>query len=92
MLEALCCGLPVVVNRDLEMRQHVKDGVNGFNALLEAEVFAAAARKAAERLDSPEARARLVEAARNAYAAHTLTAAFAERLAEVLGVPYRSAA
>ena len=42
MLEALCCGVPCVVNADLGLGEHVQDGVNGRQAPLDVEAWASA--------------------------------------------------
>lgn len=39
MLEALCCGLPVVVNENLHLQEYIMNGVNGYNALLNPDNF-----------------------------------------------------
>lgn len=84
MLEALCCGLPVVANDGLGMQAHVIDGVNGFNVPLEPGAFASAAKKAATSLDNPGALSSRVAAAHELYDARGLSIAFAKRLAAVL--------
>jgi glycosyltransferase involved in cell wall biosynthesis len=39
MLEALCCGIPVIVNQSLRLREFIEDGVNGWNAKLNIHEF-----------------------------------------------------
>lgn len=39
LLEALCCGIPVIVNNNLHMDQYIKDDFNGWNVALIPEIF-----------------------------------------------------
>ena len=85
MLEALCCGIPVIANSELGVQSHVIDGVNGFNVPLDPKSFANAAKMAASDLDDPGAQSRRAAAAHEMYDAHSLSVAFAKRLAVILG-------
>lgn len=40
VLEALCCGLPVLVNKNLSLEYIVRDEINGWNLPLDTELFA----------------------------------------------------
>ncbi len=86
MLEALCCGVPVIINAALQMGAHIKDGVNGINVLLDPEAFAAAARRAIEYSKRVDKRAELASAAHEMYSAQKIDAEFAKRLAGLLGL------
>ena len=85
MLEALCCGIPVVANSELNVQAHVIDGVNGFNVPLEPGAFANAANIAASNLGDPGALSSRVTAAHELYDARSLSLAFAKRLRAILG-------
>jgi glycosyltransferase involved in cell wall biosynthesis len=86
MLEALCCGLPVVINRDLRLEDYVVDGMNGREADADPSVFAAAAVSVQSLSASEEARAAIASRARSAYDADRLCVEFAQRLAAVAGM------
>jgi glycosyltransferase involved in cell wall biosynthesis len=42
MLEGLCCGLPVFINKDLNLKEYIRNGFNGWNLPLRVESFAQA--------------------------------------------------
>jgi glycosyltransferase involved in cell wall biosynthesis len=85
MLEALCCGVPCVINRDLGLDEHVTDGVNGWNAALEPSAWAervlALLPLAADRCR----RAVIGGEARVRYDALAFDLAFYRRMADVAG-------
>lgn len=39
MLEALCCGIPVIVNENLQLYEYIKNGENGCNTMLTVDAF-----------------------------------------------------
>lgn len=92
LLEALVCGVPVVSNRSLELDEHVAEDVNGYTCDLEAEAFAAAAGKAAERLNNAVGRRQIAAQGAERYGAEKIDAEFAARLAEIVKLETRSAA
>lgn len=89
LLEALVCGVPVVSNRGLELDEHIAEGVNGYACELEVSAFAAAARKAAERLDDAAARQQIAARSAERYGAEKIDAEFAARLAAIVNLEPR---
>jgi glycosyltransferase involved in cell wall biosynthesis len=39
MLEALCCGIPVLVNKSLQLNEYIEDGMNGWNVKLDVSAY-----------------------------------------------------
>jgi glycosyltransferase involved in cell wall biosynthesis len=91
MLEALCCGVPVVANSQLNLHDHVVDKVNGRQASPDPQSFAEAAEAVLPLSVSPIARRTIADRARQAYDADRLCAEFAGHLAAVAGLPAEGA-
>jgi glycosyltransferase involved in cell wall biosynthesis len=87
MLEALCCGVPVVANNQLKLQDYVIDGVNGGHAIPDPKSFAEGAAAVQSLSKSPIARRTISDRARQAYDADKLCADFAGRLAAIAGLP-----
>ena len=87
MLEALCCGLPVIVNQELAMEEHVKDGFNGYNVPLEPVEFADAAMRVHKQMAGADLLETRAETARTAYDSVRLNSEFVDRLAAIVGSP-----
>jgi glycosyltransferase involved in cell wall biosynthesis len=92
MLEALCCGVPVVANSQLKLQDFVIDGVNGRHAMPDPKSFAEAAAAVQSLSKSPIARQAVADRARQAYDADKICAEFAGRLAAITGLPVDAAA
>ncbi len=92
LLEAQVCGLPVVVNRALELEEHVTDGHNGFLCDLEAGTFATAAKRATEQLADEATRSRIAAAAAERYDARQLDREFEKRLRSLIAAQAAKAA
>lgn len=86
MLEALCCGVPVVANSQLNLHDHVVDEVNGRQASPDPQSLADAAQAVLPLSMSPTARRTISDRARQAYNADHLCAKFAGHLAAVAGL------
>mgnify|MGYP002393117407 CR=1 FL=1 len=84
MLEALCCGVPVIANRGLGLDRYVIDGVNGINADLDVDSFAQAVRKVSTISADRRMRGDIADRARTDFDAERLCREFAERLARVM--------
>jgi glycosyltransferase involved in cell wall biosynthesis len=56
MLEALCCGLPVLVNRSLQLEMFITDGSNGYNLDLQHYTFSEFTIKTIEMLQKKDTR------------------------------------
>ena len=67
VLEALCCGLPVVVNVALHLGSHIRDCENGRNARLEVDDWRKAAEASAELVRQPGTKAKIAAEARARY-------------------------
>jgi len=67
MLEALCCGVPCVINRELGMDEHIQTLVNGFEAEPTASAWAAAVGSLADLMKDGERRAAISRDARARY-------------------------
>jgi glycosyltransferase involved in cell wall biosynthesis len=39
MLEAQCCGIPVIINEALQLYEYIEDGINGWNSKLNLDSF-----------------------------------------------------
>ena len=87
MLEALCCGVPCIVNRDLGMQAHVTSGENGWQAALDPADWCRAVRMVMPLIESPLQRASISEAARRRYDSARFDAAFHNRLLALAGHP-----
>jgi glycosyltransferase involved in cell wall biosynthesis len=85
MLEALCCGVPCIINRDLGMDEHVTSGVNGWQARPEAAAWAAAVRSILPLIRDPDRRSAISAAARRRYDARRFDVAFYEHVLRVAG-------
>lgn len=85
MLEALCCGLPVVTNQALDLSDHILDGENGFSVLATPEAFSAAAENLAC-LD----RQAIGDEARRRYDSNRHTADLIRNLRQHLALPQQT--
>ncbi len=85
MLEALCCGVPVIACDDLGQGDRVRNGWNGWNAPRRADAFAAAARRVEATLLGSEIRRRIAAEAADRFDAERLDRAFIGRLEAVAG-------
>jgi glycosyltransferase involved in cell wall biosynthesis len=85
LLEALVCGLPAVINRALDLDEHIADGINGFAAALEPAAFARCAEAAGTRLAAESCSQQIAATAAQRYGARRIDAEFASRLCEILG-------
>lgn len=72
VLEALCCGVPVVVNQTLHLGSHVRDGINGANAPLDVLGWGSAAVASAAIARHPGGRAAIADTARTRYDSRTI--------------------
>lgn len=63
MLEALCCGVPCVINRDLGMSEHIQSGRNGYEAAPDPDAWASAVDAVAALIGDGERRATISETA-----------------------------
>jgi glycosyltransferase involved in cell wall biosynthesis len=86
LLEALVCGLPVVINRALDLDEHIDAGANGFTCDLDPAEFAGCVRTASERLSDAAASAQIAARSAETYDAARIDAEFGRRLAAILGV------
>lgn len=85
MLEALCCGVPCVINQALGMDEHVADGVNGRQAPLETAAWAAAVESVMPIARDPARLAAISAAARERYDAAKFDAEFYRRIVALAG-------
>ena len=81
MLEALCCGVPCVVNAGLGLGEHVQAGVNGAHTPLDPDAWAAAALSLQPLLGDLARREALGTEARHRYDALAFDRAFYDRMA-----------
>ncbi len=88
MLEALCCGVPVVVSRDLMLQEFITNNVNGRQTAADAASFAEAAVATQTLANSPAARGDIADRARQAFDADRLCAEFSRRLAAVMKISH----
>ena len=86
MLESLCTGVPVVVNRELELAAYCRDGVNGRNADPEPAAFAQATLALEPLLRDSSRRDGIAAEARDSFDARRLNREFAARLGGILGI------
>lgn len=87
MLEALCCGVPCIINRDLGMDEHVTNGVNGWRTAPEAQDWAAAVLAIQDLTHDVDRRAAISAVARARYDAARFDAAFYEQVLKVAKLP-----
>jgi glycosyltransferase involved in cell wall biosynthesis len=80
MLEALCCGVPCIINRDLGMDEHVTNGANGWQSVAEAGAWAGAVEKVLPLIRDRDRRRTISAAARARYDAARFDQAFYERV------------
>lgn len=86
LLEALVCGLPVVVNRSLDLNDHIAERVNGFASNLTPDEFANSVRATLEELADDDSSKRISKIASERYGALKIDEEFAERLARLLRI------
>jgi glycosyltransferase involved in cell wall biosynthesis len=86
LFEALCCGVPVIVNEDIGVTRYVRDGINGFNVRLEAIEFAQAADKLTSIVNDAEQRQAIAEQSASMFGASTLDAQYAQHIARLLKI------
>jgi glycosyltransferase involved in cell wall biosynthesis len=84
MLEALCCGVPVIVNEKLGVRRFVHDGVHGFNVPFDAEQFAQAACRLTGTAQDPDRRRAIAEKSAEMFGAPSLDPQYAQHIARLL--------
>ena len=84
LFEALCCGVPVIVNESIGEQRYVHDGVNGFNVPLDATEFAQASGKLSHLVHDRRWRQAIAEQSAGSYSAAALDPQYASRIAELL--------
>lgn len=89
MLEALCCGVPCVVNVGLGLGEHVQDGSNGCHVPLDADAWAAGATSLAPLMADLPRRSAIGTAARDRYDSLAFDQAFYDRMAQLAGISRR---
>jgi glycosyltransferase involved in cell wall biosynthesis len=87
MLEALCCGVPVVVNRDLGLAEYVRNGRWGYHVACDPAVFADAAIALMPVIADFRARRKIAAEARDVLDAERLNREFAKHLERILKLP-----
>lgn len=80
MLEALCCGVPCIINRDLGMDEHVTNGINGWQSVAEPGAWAGAVERVLPLIRDLDRRRAISAAARARYDAARFDRAFYERV------------
>jgi glycosyltransferase involved in cell wall biosynthesis len=80
MLEALCCGVPCLVNAGLGLGEHVQDGLNGRHAALDLDAWAAAATALLPLMADLPRRAAIGAEARGRYDASAFDRTFYDRM------------
>jgi glycosyltransferase involved in cell wall biosynthesis len=83
MLEALCCGVPCLVNAGLGLGEHVQGGTNGRHAPLETDAWAAAAIDLLPLMADLPRRAAIGAEARDRYDALAFDRAFYDRMVDL---------
>lgn len=83
MLEALCCGVPCIINRDLGMDEHVTNGTNGWQSAAEADAWADAVDKVLPLIRDWDRRRLVSATARARYDAARFDQAFYERVLQL---------
>jgi glycosyltransferase involved in cell wall biosynthesis len=86
LFEALCCGVPVIVNEDIGVTRYVRDGINGFNVPLEVNEFAQAADKLTSIVNDAEQRQAIAEQSASMFGASTLDVQYAQHIARLLKI------
>ncbi len=81
MLEALCCGVPCLVQAGLGLGEHVQDGANGRHAPLDPAAWAASALELVPLMSDLPRRAAIGAEARGRYDALAFDRAFYDRMA-----------
>jgi glycosyltransferase involved in cell wall biosynthesis len=61
MLEALCCGVPVLVNRRLQLETFITDGSNGYNLDLQHYTFSEFTIKTIQLLQNKDTRSKIAQ-------------------------------
>lgn len=89
MLEALCCGVPCLVNRALGLGEHVTAGVNGWQAELDVAAWAGAATELLPIMTDFARRAAIGAEARARYDSLAFDQAFYDRMAQLAGLRRR---
>ena len=84
MLEALCCGVPVIANEGLGVTRYVRDGINGYNVPLTAQAFAEAALKLTDIVVDMDRRRAIAEDAARSWGAEALDPIYAQQIARLL--------
>jgi glycosyltransferase involved in cell wall biosynthesis len=84
MLEALCCGVPVIINETIGVTRYVHDGINGFNVPLKAEQFAQAARRLTGIVHDLDQRRAIAERSAEMLGAPSLDPQYARHIARLL--------
>ncbi|MCP5363776.1 MAG: glycosyltransferase family 4 protein [Hyphomicrobiales bacterium] len=83
MLEALCCGVPCIINRELGMDEHIMEMINGFQAQPNAHAWAEAITAMLAIIKDVTARGRISQAAQSRYKARTFDDQFFAHMSEV---------
>jgi len=83
MLEALCCGVPCIINRELGMDEHIMDMINGLQARTSANKWAEAATALLEIMRDASARCEISQAAQSRYKARMFDDQFFARMSEI---------
>ena len=86
MFEALCCGVPVIINESIGVRRYIRDGANGFNVPLSATGFARAAEKLSEMVHNREWRQAIAEQSARRFGSDTVDAQYARHIASLLEI------
>lgn len=86
VFEALCCGLPVIVNEALGLDRYIEDGMNGFCVPLEAARFARAVRSLDDKVHDLRYRRAAAERSAQRYGAAALDPQYAQHIADLLKI------
>lgn len=81
MLEAQCCGVPCIINQALGMDEHVTNGINGWQAPLDAAAWSEAVGNILPLIGDPSKRRAISDDARDRYDAAKFDAQFYRRIA-----------
>lgn len=85
MLEALCTGIPVLLNQQLNLHDFIVDGENGWHVDFSGEEFSCLNEEGFSRLDS----GRIAEDAARAYSAERIDDLYIDRLKQAGLIPER---
>ena len=85
MLEALCCGVPVIANQKLNVSEYLEEGVNGIVVPLNPQIFAMAIGNFLDQIGSHENREHIGRDAHLRFSAEKIDAEFASRLLMLAG-------